>query len=392
MTIPTLPPAPSRSQASETFALAADAFVAALPAWGVAVQDRGDTADAAATAASLSAIAAAAAEAMAVAATNAAVWVSGTTYAVGDVRWSPSTYYSYRRKTAGAGTTDPSADPTNWAQLVTLPSTTGHVGKSLNVNAAGDGSEWGYARGIVPVGGAIFASFTSPDYTDAQGAGWLRNGFVVDTNAVAAAALDDFGTVSYYNFLESAALPASLNWTSITCSPSGLFCALPEASGNIAATSPDGVTWTQRSLGVNNDWIDVACNSSGLFCALRTGSGLLGNFFTSPNGITWTLRGTTTQLSLQRLTVSPSGLFCAVSQSTVYTSPDAITWTARNISEITGYGSTRAIAVSPSGLFCITTGSTSATVLTSTDPTADVAMSWGTAGASGGQYQFVRYK
>ena len=43
------------------------------------------------------------------------VWVSGTTYAAGNVRYSPVDFYVYRRKTAGAGTTDPSLDTTNWA-------------------------------------------------------------------------------------------------------------------------------------------------------------------------------------------------------------------------------------------------------------------------------------
>lgn len=51
----------------------------------------------------------------AVAAANATIWVSGTTYVIGDARWSPANYQSYRRTTNGAGTTDPSQDATNWA-------------------------------------------------------------------------------------------------------------------------------------------------------------------------------------------------------------------------------------------------------------------------------------
>lgn len=43
------------------------------------------------------------------------VWVSGTTYTAGQVRWSPVDFGSYRRKTNGGGTIDPSNDPTNWA-------------------------------------------------------------------------------------------------------------------------------------------------------------------------------------------------------------------------------------------------------------------------------------
>lgn len=56
---------------------------------------------------------------IAVSAAGAAIWVSGTTYAIGDVRYSPANGSIYRRKTVGAGTTDPSADATNW-QLVEL--------------------------------------------------------------------------------------------------------------------------------------------------------------------------------------------------------------------------------------------------------------------------------
>lgn len=44
-------------------------------------------------------------------------WVSGTTYTAGAVRYSPVDFLNYRRKTNGAGTTDPSLDTTNWALL-----------------------------------------------------------------------------------------------------------------------------------------------------------------------------------------------------------------------------------------------------------------------------------
>ena len=48
-----------------------------------------------------------------------AVWVSGTTYVVGDLRYSPLDFQTYRRKTAGAGAIDPSLDATNWAFMGT---------------------------------------------------------------------------------------------------------------------------------------------------------------------------------------------------------------------------------------------------------------------------------
>jgi hypothetical protein len=50
--------------------------------------------------------------------TNAPLWVSGTTYAVGALVYSAVTGRTYRRKIAGAGTTDPSADGTNWLPIL----------------------------------------------------------------------------------------------------------------------------------------------------------------------------------------------------------------------------------------------------------------------------------
>jgi hypothetical protein len=71
----------------------------------------------------------------AVTAASAIQWASGTTYAVGDCRWSPTDMRVYRRKTAGAGTTDPNADPTNWGLVnpeppVVIVSTTSYTAAS----------------------------------------------------------------------------------------------------------------------------------------------------------------------------------------------------------------------------------------------------------------------
>jgi len=70
-----------------------------------------DLAEDAADASEVSALAAAAA-------TNAVLWVSGTTYSVGSLVFSPLDARIYRRIIAGAGTTDPSLDAVNWIQLV----------------------------------------------------------------------------------------------------------------------------------------------------------------------------------------------------------------------------------------------------------------------------------
>jgi hypothetical protein len=52
------------------------------------------------------------------AAANVDEWVSGTSYTEGDCVWSPTDRQTYRRKVTGGGTTDPSADSTNW-QIIT---------------------------------------------------------------------------------------------------------------------------------------------------------------------------------------------------------------------------------------------------------------------------------
>lgn len=44
-------------------------------------------------------------------------WVSGTTYSLDTIVWSPISFLTYIRIVAGAGTTDPSADSTNWAMF-----------------------------------------------------------------------------------------------------------------------------------------------------------------------------------------------------------------------------------------------------------------------------------
>ncbi len=77
-----------------------------------------ESAQAAAEAAQL---AAEAAVLQAQAAANVDEWVSGTSYTEGDCVWSPTDHQTYRRIVTGGGTTDPSADATNWQNISGAP-------------------------------------------------------------------------------------------------------------------------------------------------------------------------------------------------------------------------------------------------------------------------------
>lgn len=135
-------PTPPSTASPSTFDARADAFLGALPTFQTETDALAANVAANATAAAASAVLAnlevgnAAAQAVAAAAsavtaainaaaaaaaTGAAIWVSGTTYSIGDVRYSPTNQRVYRRKTAGAGATDPSADSTNWSLIDTAP-------------------------------------------------------------------------------------------------------------------------------------------------------------------------------------------------------------------------------------------------------------------------------
>jgi hypothetical protein len=75
------------------------------------------------------------AAAASVAASTATRWVSGTSYLQDRVVISPIDLGSYRRITAGAGTTDPSLDSVNWAKLVGNP-TLRRVARTANTALA----------------------------------------------------------------------------------------------------------------------------------------------------------------------------------------------------------------------------------------------------------------
>ncbi len=109
------------------------------------------------------------------------------------------------------------------------------------------------------------------------------------------------------------------------------------AHSNIVATSPDGITWTERST-PDGEWYDLAYGN-GVYVV--TGSGGTNRLISSTDGITWTAR-TPVGYTLWAAVAFGNGIFVAVSQDgtdRVMTSTDGVTWTARTPSQTAGWSS-----------------------------------------------------
>lgn len=98
----------------------------------------------------------------------------------------------------------------------------------------------------------------------------------------------------------------------------GLFV---RASGATPYTSPDGVTWTQRTAGATT-WSSIAYGN-GIFVMV----GGTSSSYTSLDGINWTAR-TLPSITGWSTVIFSSGLFIAIGSGNVgASSSDGITWT-----------------------------------------------------------------
>ena len=184
-TITALPTPPIRTD-PVTFSARTDAFLSALPMFVTETNALASSVNAdlatvtslendatiSATNASNSALASANSAIASGASINSPVWVSGTTYVIGDCRWSPINFTTYRRKTNGSGTVDPSIDSSNWVSSVpiylasklamtTISSMTYNSNGTLNVVTYSTGNKvrCGYTSG----------NLTSVVYTEIDG-------------------------------------------------------------------------------------------------------------------------------------------------------------------------------------------------------------------------------
>lgn len=114
-----------------------------------------------------------------------------------------------------------------------------------------------------------------------------------------------------------------------------VFCAVCGAIGasNVALTSPDGITWTQRTLPQSLYWSDIEWNGT-VFVALAGGNSPTNICATSPDGITWTQRVMPVATYWRKIKWN-GVIFLAIAggatNTSIYaTSPDGITWTQRD--------------------------------------------------------------
>ena len=131
--------------------------------------------------------------------------------------------------------------------------------------------------------------------------------------------------------------PDGTTWTSRTVVNIGgytsvawngtVYCAV--GSSQTAASSPDGVTWTSRTLPSNQEW-HIAWNGT-VFSALAHSNNVAA---TSPDCITWTSR--TGPNDTPKTNVWNGSIFVATTDSNAtfsYTSPDGITWTQQSFGQ-----------------------------------------------------------
>lgn len=229
-------------------------------------------------------------------------------------------------------------------QAGSFPGMEGSAGLFLRVADGEENAEWadplpprqgkeGMALVVDPSGipawsdisqvGDILTTARNPGskYLPADGSSYLRTAW-----PELSPLMPDGGSVPLTSWNERT-VPAGL-WSDVIYG-GGQFVAVSSNSA-IAATSPDGIAWTQRTLPVSTQWRAVAYGN-GTYVAIAAG-GSIGA--TSPDGITWTQRTLPTTTAWGGLAFG-NGVFVAISvadnTNIAATSPDGITWTQRTL-------------------------------------------------------------
>ena len=178
----------------------------------------------------------------------------------------------------------------------------------------------------------------------------------------------------------SASAPAGNGWSDVLWAAGlGLFVAV---GNGLCMTSPNGTTWTQRTIpSVAAGWSYIAWSGSLLVATGQTGQANGGQIATSPDGITWTQRssGGANENGAWQGIAWNGAVFAATTNAApaankcVITSPDGITWTLQSTADSTASGSWTRIFAAPGGQLLLVSNSTGVDGLMTS---ADSGVSW----------------
>lgn len=257
--------------------------------------------------ATASQIAAAASASSAAAAAGAAAWVSGTNYVAGVVVYSPLNLASYRRKTNGAGTVDPSLDSANWTSAIVITAPV-PLGGAIWINTSRNNPgnvlvQEGYSylkTGVLALKAAypnypstyrLVAATTSPPTTTAYGGGFFGQKSMVIGPAVAVVA--DISSGVKYSSTGTAWSGAGVGSNAIggLVYGAGVFVAYENASSANVYSSTNPASWANRAMPSTQPW-QVSDYANGKFIAVSSTAGSTATA-TSSDGLTWVAGGAT---------------------------------------------------------------------------------------------------
>ena len=170
-----------------------------------------------------------------------------------------------------------------------------------------------------------------------------------------------------------------------------VFCAISGTSSGVCWTSPDGVTWTPRTMPETNSWADIASNGS-LFVVLVL-DWHVNYCYTSPDGINWTKRYfqfPSVTAGYHTRIIWNGAKFLVGTDDAGYvpfeTSPDGITWSSQTSPYSGGtsclaWNGSKFLAVHNSQFWTSPSGNAGTWTLAYTDPGGGI--NWNSATAKG---------
>jgi hypothetical protein len=224
-------------------------------------------------------------------------------------------------------------------------------GRTVVVNTSGGTADINVALSLPPGinSSHFFQAYRTPESADENTDPGDEMGLVYEGSAPAERSLTQLARAANVVTATAGADHGYATGQIVRVGPGGSTGGLIVAVGDsVAATSPDGITWTARTIPAGT-YQSVAWNGT-VFVAV--GNSVVA---TSPDGVTWTARtipaGTYTGVAWNGTS------FAAVGNNVAATSPDGVTWTARTIPAGTYYG----IAWSGSAFAAVGSGPTAAT-------------------------------